>query len=155
MILAETGQETALDPKMERRQYRRQILGRKPLSVIRANSLIGKWKQFEEALGKAEDEQQRLELLGQKQLLETWDKEDERLKTKQLRLSGFSHYVHVPDCGHHVIRDRPDVVADQIRWVMQTWNAVEQKESLWEKVIGIVDERAVAGKRRVSKMLLR
>ena len=107
MVLAETGQETLLDSRLEKKQYRRQILGRRPLCVIRANNLIGKWEEYERSLASASNEQQRLGLSKERQLLEAWDKEDERLKMQQLKLSSVSQYVHVPDCGHHIIRDKP------------------------------------------------
>jgi pimeloyl-ACP methyl ester carboxylesterase len=113
MVLVETGQETALDAKMEERQRRRQVLGRKPLSVIRGNSFIAQWKRLE-----ANEEATRRPDPTQRGLLEAWDAEDERLKRAQLALSSNHRYVEVRDCGHHVIRDRPDVVAMETGWVM-------------------------------------
>ena len=138
MVLAETGQETALDARLEKRQYRRQILGRRPLCVIRANSLIGKWKEYETSLASASSEQQRLALSENRRILDIWDKEDESLKMKQLKLSGVSQYVHVPDCGHHVIRDRPELVAEQVRWVMQIYDTGAEKKTIWQKLRTII-----------------
>jgi pimeloyl-ACP methyl ester carboxylesterase len=116
MVMVETGQETSLDPEVERSQYQRQILGSRPLSVIRGNSLIDKYKalQADESSGNPS-----ATLEAQRKLLEQWDAEDERLKKAQLALSRNHRYVHVPCCGHNVIRDRPDVVSDEVRWVME------------------------------------
>ena len=132
MVLAETGQETALDAQLEKKQYRRQILGRRPLCVIRANSLIGKWKEYEKSLASASNDQQRLGLSKERQLWEAWDKEDERLKVQQLKLSSVSQYVYVPDCGHHIIRDRPHLVAEQVKWVMQKYDTGAAKKTIWK-----------------------
>lgn len=114
IILAETGQETVLDSNTGDVQYRRRVLGRKPLSVIRANSLIGKLAQLK-ASEATDDGTGRAELQWQRELFEKSDKGDERLKKRQLRLSRNSRYVHVPSCGHHVVRDRPDVLVKEVQ----------------------------------------
>ncbi|KFA69959.1 hypothetical protein S40285_03913 [Stachybotrys chlorohalonatus IBT 40285] len=130
MILVETGQETALDLKVEEDQYRRQILGSKPLSVIRGNVMIEKIAQLDARLQACENETQRSELKKGPEyaLIQALDEEDERLKKKQLALSRNSRYVHIPDCGHGVIRARPDVVAAEVRWVMEVARSFAQVE---------------------------
>ncbi|CAG9984047.1 unnamed protein product [Clonostachys byssicola] len=144
MVLAETGQETGLDPAMEARQYKRTILGTKPLSVIRANSMIGKMKQLEEKIRDAHgDEKLENDIRNgpESAMVDAWDKEDERLKKRQLDLSKNSRYLHIPDCGHHVIRDRPDAVAGEVRWVMENRNNIPDEKShglinkLWGKLL--------------------
>ncbi|KAJ4258093.1 hypothetical protein NW762_008233 [Fusarium torreyae] len=127
MVLVETGQETAIDPEIEQRQYKAQILGIKPLVVIRGNTLIAKWKQYEQALA-AEGNATNPTLMIQKQLLDATDKEDERLKKAQLQLSRNNRYVHIPDCGHGVIRDRPDIVKEAVCWVMENQQARNDEE---------------------------
>jgi hypothetical protein len=117
MVLVETGQEAETGKGIEERQYRNQILGNKPLVVIRGNTLIGKWKQYEEALVAAEGKASP-NLAAQKQLLDAADKEDERLKKAQLALSRCHRYVHIPDCGHDVIQQRPEAVVKEVAWVM-------------------------------------
>jgi hypothetical protein len=120
MVLAETGQETALDPTMEQQQFRTQILGKKPLSVIRGNTLIGKWKQLEQARATSDpnDPTSQANLQAQRHFLGAVDKEDERLKRAQLALSSHGRYVHIQDCGHDVIDQKPGPVAEEVRWVM-------------------------------------
>ncbi|KAL7620476.1 hypothetical protein AAE478_009471 [Parahypoxylon ruwenzoriense] len=150
MVLAETGQEGGLDREAEERQYVHRVLGSRPLSVVRGNSLIGMWKGLEAAKEEAlersqsqsqgqgqgqgdgssvsatagDDEAQRKreeDLRQRRQMLTLWDEEDERLKKRQLGLSregARKRYVHVPDCGHHLVRDRPDVLAAEVGWVM-------------------------------------
>ena len=120
MVLVETGQESVWDSKIEQRQNSRQALGSRPLSVIRGNSLITKFKELEslESDGKTLD--------ARRQTLQQWDKEDGRLKKAQLALSKNHRYIHLPDCGHGVVRERPDVVIEQVKWVMQNLDASEQ-----------------------------
>nr|CEG05694.1 unnamed protein product [Fusarium clavum] len=118
MVLVETGQETGIDPEIEQRQYKDQILGNKPLVVIRGNTLKWKQMQYERALA-AEQNHATPTLLIQKQMLDATDKEDERLKKVQLQLSRNNRYVHLPDCGHGVIQARPDAVREAVCWVME------------------------------------
>ncbi|ETS73068.1 hypothetical protein PFICI_15243 [Pestalotiopsis fici W106-1] len=142
MVLAETGQETALDAKMERQQYRRQVLGDNPLSVIRANTLIRKWAQYEHAVNAADNDTEKTALEVQKQILDVTDKEDERLKKAQLALSRHHRYLHVPDCGHNVIQDRPEVVADEIRWVMKNLVSTEKKPAnVLRRLLSLIGSR--------------
>ncbi|KAF4452599.1 alpha beta hydrolase protein [Fusarium austroafricanum] len=117
MVLAETGQETAIDPEMEKRQYKKRIMGNKPLVVIRGNTLKWKQLQYEQALA-SEQNLASPTLTIQKQLLDATDKEDERLKKAQLQLSRNNRYMHLPDVGHGVIRETPEVVKEAIYWVM-------------------------------------
>ncbi|KAH8649138.1 Alpha/Beta hydrolase protein [Xylariales sp. PMI_506] len=125
MVLAETGQETPLDAGAEEAQYRKRVLGRNPVSVIRCNIAIAKWARLEEEERKAaagggdgggEADRARLEM--QRKFLEAHDRADEALKKQQLRLSSNTHYVHIPDCGHDVVKRRPEVVAREVDWVM-------------------------------------
>ena len=118
MILVETGQETALAPQVEEEQYRRQILGDAPLSVVRGNTLHLKQDEWVKAAALAKTAAQREQLEPQRLMLEQWEAEDERLKKKQLGLSRRSRFAQVQDVGHHVIRERPDVVAEEVKWVM-------------------------------------
>lgn len=102
MVLAETGQETPT--KHDEEQYRRQILGDKPLSVIHADSLHDKREGTSTPEGL--------------KLLTRWAVEDERLKKAQLRLSSNARYVRVDGCGHDIVRHRPDIVCEEVTWVL-------------------------------------
>ncbi|KAF2479493.1 Alpha/Beta hydrolase protein [Neohortaea acidophila] len=119
MVLVETGQETALAPQVEEEQYRRQILGDAPLSVVRGNTLRRKQDEWVKAAAMARSEAQKAQLEPQRHMLERWEAEDIRLKQKQLQLSRRSRFCQVPNVGHHVIRDRPEAVVDEVKWVMQ------------------------------------
>lgn len=117
MVLAETGQEapTAYDEE----QYRRRVLGDKPLSVIHAKGLLLGGARRTESAGAA---------AAGGDMLRRWGEEDERLKRAQLRLSTMARYVCVEGCGHHVVRDRRDVVEGEVRWVLGNLVAVEAEK---------------------------
>jgi pimeloyl-ACP methyl ester carboxylesterase len=139
MVLVETGQEASLDSAVEERQYRRQVLGARPLSVVRGNSMIGKQAQVDKALAAAgDDPTQRAQWRAQKELLDATDREDERLKKAQLRLSRNTRYVHVADCGHHVVRDRPDVVAEQVHWAMANLSVGSEHDGLRQRTSRLI-----------------
>ncbi|RSL79136.1 hypothetical protein BHE90_006597 [Fusarium euwallaceae] len=134
VVLVETGQEAETGKGIEERQYKNQILGNKPLVVIRGNTLIGKWKQYEEALAAVEGKASP-NLVIQKQMLDAADKEDERLKKAQLALSRCHRYVHIPDCGHDVIQQRPEAVVNEVAWVMDNLQPASEHESTGLKVV--------------------
>lgn len=119
MVLVETGQETALAPQIEEEQYRRQVLGNAPLSVVRGNTLRRKQDEWAKAAAIAKTEAQRQQLEPQRIMLERWEAEDEKMKKKQLQLSRRSRFCQVPNVGHHVIRDWPEAVVEEVKWVMQ------------------------------------
>ncbi|KAF4978474.1 hypothetical protein FZEAL_5160 [Fusarium zealandicum] len=119
MVLVETGQETGIGDAIENKQYEEQVMGDNPVAVIRGNTLIDKWRQYEEAVLAAGDNTASSGLSIQKQLLDATDKEDERLKKAQLALSRQHRYIHIPDCGHNVVQDRPQDVAREVDWIME------------------------------------
>ncbi|KAI0877815.1 Alpha/Beta hydrolase protein [Hypoxylon argillaceum] len=141
LVLVETGQEGGLDPKIDELQIHRTIMGSRPVYVIRGNTLLRKWQVLEEkerALNSLEAEAD--EIATRRQLLTTErdmlvqiDTEDERLKRRQLGLSKKSQFVHLPNCGHHVIRDRPDDVVTAVKWVLE--NTEEGRTALLERVL--------------------
>lgn len=143
VVLVETGQETAINTAVEEVQYSRKVLGDRPLSVIRGNSLIAKWKELErrEEGGEVDG--------AHRALLKMWDEEDVRLKKRQLALSRRNRYIHISDCGHHVVRDRPEVVAEEVEWVMKNWNVPMEQE------VGTSDDQGEKGDGSTKKSGIR
>ncbi|KAH8166804.1 hypothetical protein CIB48_g1445 [Xylaria polymorpha] len=141
LVLAETGQEGGLDPALDELQISRTILGSRPVCVIRGNSLIAKWKALEESEGAVNSSNaetrdiaaRRQMLAAEREMLLRMDAEDERLKRRQLGLSRKSRFVHLPDCGHHVIRDRPDEVVATVQWVLENAESEEEHTSPWKQ----------------------
>ncbi|KAK2867894.1 hypothetical protein FQN49_003367 [Arthroderma sp. PD_2] len=100
----------------QKEQFKKCAMGARPLSVIRCNSARDYERIYEKGVeaGNGTEEQQR----AFRQLLDRWDDIDRSLKEDQLQLSSISRLVHVPDCGHHVHLVRPNVVAEEIQWVL-------------------------------------
>ena len=109
MVLSETGTET--ECRYAEEQYQRQVLGDCALSVIRGESAFTARREDDMSVS---DEQRR----ARDSMLETMAKADEHLKREQLRLSRNSKFRNVPNCGHNVHLTRPDVVAEEVRWVL-------------------------------------
>ncbi|KAI1209238.1 Alpha/beta hydrolase family-domain-containing protein [Annulohypoxylon truncatum] len=133
VVLVETGQEGGLDPKVEERQYKRRVLGSRPLSVIKGNSFLRMWDDLERAeKSLAEgDEFKRGELMKRRVMLGVWEDADEDMKRKQLDLAkegGAKRLVNVPDCGHNVQRDRPEAVAKEVAWVVENMRLGDEEE---------------------------
>ncbi|TRX87795.1 hypothetical protein FHL15_011317 [Xylaria flabelliformis] len=141
LVLAETGQEGGLDPALDELQVRRTIMGSRPVCVIRGNSFIAKWKALEEgeravsSAGTEENAPRRQMLVAEREMLLRVDAEDERLKRRQLGLSRKSRFIHIPDCGHNVIRDRPDDVVAAVQWVLDNAESQEKHTSLWKQAL--------------------
>jgi pimeloyl-ACP methyl ester carboxylesterase len=122
LVLAETGQEGGLDPRVDDGQLRHRAMGAKPVVVIHANIFLTAKRAIDArdaalALAAFTTPADHAFLAAQQDLLRRSEAEDKRLKQAQLRLSSTSKYVHLPDCGHHVVRDRPDVIAGEVDWV--------------------------------------
>lgn len=100
----------------DKKQFQNRAMGDRPLSVIRCNSARDYERIYEKGVevGNGTPQQQR----GFRDLLDRWEAIDKELKEEQLRLSSTTHLVHLPDCGHNVHLIRPDIVADEIRWVL-------------------------------------
>ena len=96
-------------------QYRKRALGDKPLSVIRCNSAREYERIYQKGveLGNGTEEQRN----SFRRLLNQWEKFDREIKEEQLQLSSNTRLIYLPDCGHYVHLVRPDVVAEEIRWV--------------------------------------
>lgn len=127
MVMVETGQETVWDKKIQEDQEGDHVLGSCPLVVIKGNSLLRKWRQLQEAEQRQKDraangepvsESDKASLMFTRNEMVRWDKEDAKLKKHQLKISKKHRFVNLPDVGHHVIRDAPQIVAEETEWVM-------------------------------------
>lgn len=120
MVLSETGTETKCQYAEE--QYRKQVLGDCPLSVIRGESAFNARRSQDVRLG---NEQHK----ARDGMLEAMGKADEQLKREQLNLSRNSKFRNVPNCGHNVHLTCPDIVAEEVRWVLSNLTPVKSKKT--------------------------
>lgn len=127
MVLVETGQEAIWDEKIQDDQEDSHVLGERPLVVIKGNSLLPKWQKLAEreqrikektAAGQTVSESEKASLMMTRNQMGRWEKEDIKLKRRQLKLSKNHRFVHLADVGHGVVRDQPTTVAAEVDWVM-------------------------------------
>jgi len=127
MVLVETGQEATWDEKIQDEQEDDHILGNRPLVVVKGNSLLHKWRQLDDrekrlkdkaTHGEVASEGEKASLMITRNEMGKWEKEDTKLKKRQLRLSKRHRFVNLLDVGHHVVRDKPERVAEEVEWVM-------------------------------------
>lgn len=127
MVMVETGQEATWDAKLQEKQEDNHVLDESPLVVIKGKSLRRKWKDLEKdeksmkerhEKGERVSESEKARLMMMKNEMTKWEKEDERLKRKQLKMSKKNKFIDLPDVGHQVIRDKPETVLEAVNWVM-------------------------------------
>lgn len=100
----------------KKQQFKNRILGHRPLSVIKCQSSQDYERIYEAGLdaGNGTDEQ-RNEF---RYLLENWDNWSTELQREQMQLSSHARWVEVPHCGHNVNLIRPDVIVQEVKWVL-------------------------------------
>lgn len=98
-------------------QLEGRALGSRPLSVIRCNSPRDYERIYSRGVEEGNGSVQQRQAM--RQLLDRWPAIDRELQESQLGLSSTTHFVHLPDCGHNVHLVRPDVVADEIGWILE------------------------------------
>lgn len=148
MVLSETGTETKCTDHEE--QYRRQILGHWPLSVIRGEAIFGGSKTGQERSDGASgnptvteegpmtkqidngDKNNNSHEKARRAMLASMKAMDETLKREQLQLSTRSRFLNVPGCGHNVNQVRPDLVAAEVCWVVACANKLLAGETVEE-----------------------
>lgn len=154
MVLSETGTETKC--RYAEKQYREQIMGDAPLSVIRgAAAFVGRSAEPLKRIQGAPDQVNDVTDQDPQRMLQQMGEMDKMLKMEQLKLSRNSKFRNVPDCGHAVHRDRPDVVVEELKWIManlpdanwekpETPLAMPQKTKLWVRMCHKVALRSSA-----------
>ncbi|KAI9661285.1 MAG: hypothetical protein M1821_009612 [Bathelium mastoideum] len=114
MVLSETGAETPC--QYHEMQYKKRVLGDHPLSVIRGELGVGHSRSRDP---NTEDTRTRNQLEEMQRLASTVNEADLRLKREQLQLSRNTRFQNVPT-GHNVHRERPDIVTEEIHWVLSS-----------------------------------
>jgi pimeloyl-ACP methyl ester carboxylesterase len=100
-----------------RRQIESRAFGNRPLSVMRCNSAHDYQMMYDAGVkagnGTAEQRQRA------QWWIETFGLFDDELKFSQTRLSNQSRYVYYSDCGHYIVVVQPELIAEEIKWVIR------------------------------------
>ena len=112
------GKETANSARTlgERKQFDLRVLGDYPVSVIKGDTTRDLRKVFDAGVeaGNITEEYRA----SKKELVEEMAKIEERHQRELLRLSSCNRYVYAKKSGHNVHMTEPDVVANEIKWVL-------------------------------------
>jgi pimeloyl-ACP methyl ester carboxylesterase len=52
-------------------------------------------------------------------MLEGMAKKEDMLQRERLKLSSVSHFVQLEKPGHSVILEEPEVIAEEVKWVLE------------------------------------
>ncbi|MCJ1398710.1 hypothetical protein MMC11_001911 [Xylographa trunciseda] len=109
---------SSADALAAHKQFDRQVLGSHPVSVVKGSTI----KELNAILEAATEigngtEEQRAQLA---KVFETFDALEEKLQREQLRLSSQSRYFHAENSGHNVQVYEPDLVVDEIKWILES-----------------------------------
>ncbi|KAH8666031.1 Alpha/Beta hydrolase protein [Tricladium varicosporioides] len=100
-----------------KKQFEKQALGHRPVSVIRGNSPRDFQMMYDAgvAAGNGTEAEKKLA----KEYIGSWGPKDHQWQEEILRLSTFGRMVSVSTSGHNVQMVEPEVIAEEIRWVYE------------------------------------
>ena len=101
-----------------KRQLDRQVLGEKPLSVIRGHRERDFRKLYKAGVAKGKGTREQQQAI--QETLDRMEVLDIELAKDQMRLSKRSRYVVAESSGHEVQAIQPEMVAEEIRWVLES-----------------------------------
>lgn len=97
-------------------QLDRQVLGKRPLSVIKGSKQKEFMKLYEAGVKRGNGTEELREFV--KNAIERLGPLDEELTRDQLRLSQNNRYVYAKNSGHEVELTEPELVAGEVKWVL-------------------------------------
>ncbi|MCJ1407246.1 hypothetical protein MMC19_001317 [Ptychographa xylographoides] len=100
------------------KQYENQVLGDKPVSVVKGNSYKDIQMIYDAAVAKGNGtEEQRKQMM---QMIESMEEVEVKLQKDQLRLSSTGRLVVAKESGHNVQVTEPEVVVGEVKWIYET-----------------------------------
>jgi len=111
--------KSSSDTLAAHKQFEAQIMGDHPVSIIKGNTVrdlrLLTAKAIEKGNGAKEMQDAML------RILETMDEIEERHQLEQLKLSSCHRFVYAREGGHNVQFTEPDLIADEVRWILRTY----------------------------------
>ena len=101
---------------MAKKQGENQVLGNRPVSVLAANNAMDLQIRYDAgvAVGNGTEE----ERAQYRVLIDRMSKEDIDHQKEQLKLSSVGRYTFTETNGHNVQMTDPQLIVDEIRWVL-------------------------------------
>lgn len=106
-------------------QFQSHVLDPWPVSVLRCNMAGDFHLMYAEGVRRGQGtKEQREKALS---FIKTFELFDYELRAAQLRLSSLNRYVHEPKYGHDVSMRRPEILTEQVRWVLREASKVKNE----------------------------
>ncbi|CAM1507455.1 Fc.00g070960.m01.CDS01 [Cosmosporella sp. VM-42] len=125
--IAENGPQTAVEtfawPMTERtlgskKQFERQILGNKPISVIKGNSAREYQQVYDAGIAAGNGTEEQRAIVAR--MIDGMEEKDDMLQREQLKLSSVSRFIQLEKSGHLVILEEPEAIAAEVKWVLES-----------------------------------
>lgn len=101
----------------ELKQYETAAMGDRPLSVIRCHMAKDWWLMYHAGVDRGQGTEEERKVA--REMIETFDLFDDEVRASQLRLSnGERRYVVRSDLGHDVVITVPEIVVEEVRWLL-------------------------------------
>jgi hypothetical protein len=119
--------ETSYTALAAKQQLQNRVLGDDvPVSVLKANSIRDYNRIFEAGMKVGNGSE--ADWAEGRKLMDRMAKFEEPLQKEILKLSGLGRFVKV-ETGHNVPLTRPDVIVEEVRWVLEMVRAKKMEKS--------------------------
>ncbi|KAF7542390.1 hypothetical protein G7Z17_g11620 [Cylindrodendrum hubeiense] len=134
--IAENGPQTAVETFAwpiteltlgEKKQFERQILGSRPISVIKGNAAREYHQVFEAGVAAGNGTEEQRIIVSK--MIDGMEEKEDMLQREQLNLSSVSRFVQLKQSGHLVILEEPEPIAIEVQWVLETFSQEQTKGS--------------------------
>ncbi|KAH8664878.1 alpha/beta hydrolase [Ilyonectria robusta] len=127
--IAENGPQTAVETFAwpltektlgEKMQFERQILGSKPISVIKGNAAREYQQVYDAGVAAGNGTEEQRAIVSK--MIDGMEEKEETLQREQLNLSSVSRFVQLEKPGHLVILEEPEAIAAEVQWVLEKFS---------------------------------
>jgi hypothetical protein len=125
--MAENGPQTAVERFAwslteqtlgKKKQFERQLLGNRPISVIKGNATQEYQQVYEAGVAAGNGTEEQRAIVSK--MIEGMAEKEDMLQREQLKLSLVSRFVQLEKPGHLVILEEPEAIAAEVKWAMET-----------------------------------
>lgn len=102
----------------KKKQIENQVLGKKPISVIKGNSAREYQQVYNAGVAAGNGTEEQRAIVSK--MIEGMEEKDDFLQREQLKLSSTSHFVQLEEPGHLIILEDPETVAKEVKWILET-----------------------------------
>lgn len=104
----------------DKKQFERQILGSKPISVIKGNAAREYQQVYDAGVAAGNGTEEQRAIVSK--MINGMEEKEETLQREQLNLSSVSRFVQLEKPGHLVILEEPEAIAAEVQWVLEKFS---------------------------------